>query len=111
MNVEIDLPPHFRALHQPSIDRFLEGAIPGSTLCIHLGDARLLAGFINCMAVERNTVELRLCYQGRDLVLAPADLASRRLVERDENRLTKALRNTDEIRTVTGLDEETNRAA
>jgi hypothetical protein len=86
----VDLPTRFRALYAASIASFLEHAKPGDTLCIHLGDRRLLSAFVSSASVERNTVELRLGYLGHALMLVPADRASRRLVDLEETKLARA---------------------
>ena len=90
MRAEFDLPRRFLALHMTALQNWLETAKPGSTLCIHLGDQRMLAGWINSMAVERNTADLTLCYERAVLVVKPADAHSRRLVDLEEEKLRKA---------------------
>jgi len=59
LNAEFDLPRRFLALHRVSIANRLETAIPGQTLCIHLGATPAASPFVSSSAIERNTVVLR----------------------------------------------------
>jgi len=89
MNVEIDLPRRFRAAHDRTIEAWIEGAIPGSQLCIPLinGPDALASCFVSTSAIERNTVVLKASSEGGCLVITAADRASSRLIDLEEARL------------------------
>ena len=87
MNVEIDLPGRFLRTHRAAIDAFLEGAIPGTTLVIPLVPECLMHPAVTTSALT-NVVEIRARQlDSRSLVLEPADRASARLVDLEEDRL------------------------
>ena len=91
-NVEMDLPARFAVHYGPAIDQWLESAIPGSTLCIPLASSGPVSVFVTSSALERNTVTLRAvelaAVTGPALLVEPADAHSRRLVDREDARLT-----------------------
>ena len=61
----------FLALHRESIENWLEGAIPGHTLYIHVGTPVTAWPFVSSTGIEMNTVVLALTVTQGDLVGGP----------------------------------------